>query len=163
MLKRLFLSRSRVSGSRGPVYLRLQERFARDKDLGITEAWDYNIHLPGLRQAVGYVSLRLGESPALYYLGHIGYRVYEPYRGQGLAARAVQALLPMMRELGLKSVVITTDLDNMPSIKTCQNLGCILESSVPVPFAYRAICMGSPAKHRFIYFVDEENINENSG
>jgi RimJ/RimL family protein N-acetyltransferase len=101
------------------------------------------------------VSLRLGESPQLYYLGHIGYRVEEPFRGHGYAARAVAALRPVLLGLGLHTVVITTDVDNVPSRRTCERLGCVLERVAPVPPQYRALCMDSPAKCRYILFVQE--------
>ena len=57
-----------------------------------------------------------------------------------------------MREEGLNSVVITTDTDNWPSRRTCEKLGCVLESVVPVPEAYRILCSGSTAKCRYIFF-----------
>ena len=128
-------------------------RNAADLTTGIRESHTYDICLPGTRTAVGYVSLRLGESPELYYLGHIGYRVEEDFRGHGYAGKAVAMLYPVMERLGLASVVITTDTDNVPSRVTCERLGCILERVVTVPMKYRPLCMMSPAKCRYILRV----------
>ena len=76
---------------------------------------------------------RLGESPCVYYFGHIGYHVDPPWRGHHYAARACALLEPLIAASGKSSIVITTDPDNMPSRHTCERIGCILESIVPVP------------------------------
>ena len=83
-------------------------------------------------------------------MGHIGYRIDAPYRGHGYAARACEMLIPFMRELQLKSVCITANPDNTPSRKTCERIGCVLESIVAVPPAYRAVCSGAEYKCRYI-------------
>ena len=42
---------------------------------GVRDGYTFDICLRDQRKPVGYISLRLGESPRLYYLGHVGYRV----------------------------------------------------------------------------------------
>lgn len=150
MFRRLFFPHSRLQGD--GLELHLAERTTRDKHQGIRESITYDIIHPGSFLYAGYVSLRLGESPEIYYLGHIGYRVEPAFRGHGLAARAVAALRPLIIDQGFYSLSITTDTDNIPSRKTCERLQCVLESIVPVPPPYRALCMNSPAKCRYIYF-----------
>ena len=152
MFRRLFFSRTVLHGQ--GVDLRFRDRTTRDRNQGIRESYTYDICLIDSGEPVGYISLRLGESPEIYYLGHIGYRVEEPWRGHHYAARAVQALLPLIKDLGMLSISITTDPDNIPSRKTCEKLGCVLENIVPVPPRYRALCMNSPAKCRYILLVD---------
>ena len=61
-------------------------------------------------------------------------------------------MTPVMQQEGLQSLVITTDTDNWASRRTCEKIGCVLESVVPVPEAYRILCSGSTAKCRYIYF-----------
>lgn len=145
--------RSRVFASDGVIELRLAERHVRDAACGITDGCLWDIRARGEASPAGYVSLRIGESPALYYLGHIGYRVYEGFRGHGYAARAVRLLYPAMRARGLRSVVITTNPENAASRATCRNLGCVLESTVSVPDAYREICMGAAHKCRYVLML----------
>lgn len=132
------------------IQLKLVERRMRDQKCGIQDGYTLDIYEHGVTAPAGYVSLRIGESPALFYLGHIGYRVYEGFRGHGYAARAVRLLFPLMREHGLRTVVITTNPENAASRATCRNLGCVLESIVPVPAAYRELCLGATHKCRYI-------------
>ena len=67
------------------------------------------------------------------YLGHIGYHVDPPFRGHGAALRACRLCVSVLADLGMRTFVITTDEDNLPSILTCERLGCTLECSVDVP------------------------------
>lgn len=126
-----------------------------DEELGIEEEYTFNIRPKGTRTNAGYISFRVGESPGLYYLGHIGYRVEMPHRGKGYAARAVLLLMPLMREEGFRSVVITTNEDNMPSRKTCEKINCVLENIVPVPLEFQDLCMGARSKCRYILLLQE--------
>lgn len=126
-----------------------------DEECGSPGGFTFDIYPVNSRRAAGYVSLRLGESPALYYLGHIGYRVYEHSRGHGYAHKAVRLLLPLMREKGLLSVVITTNEDNLPSRATCEKLGCVLERVAPVPERFRGLCMGALTKCRYVLLAGE--------
>jgi predicted acetyltransferase len=155
---RHFLARPMVQGLE--IDLKLKERFGPDRAVGSTESLVYGIYPSGTREMIGYVSLRLGESPGLYYLGHIGYRVEDGYRGHGYAAEAVHMLLPLMRKMGLRTVVITTDTDNIPSRKTSERLGCVLERVVTVPPDYLSLCMMSPAKCRYILAVVSGELDE---
>lgn len=132
--------------------LKMVERRMRDTECGIVDGYTLDIYPRGETRPAGYVSLRIGESPELYYLGHIGYRVYNEFRGHGYAAHAVRLLFPLMREHGLRSVVITTNPENAASRATCRNLGCVLENIVPVPQAYRELCMGAAHKCRYILY-----------
>ena len=134
------------------IVLRLTNYQVSDASCGIEDGYLFHIYKRHSLRKMGYISLRLGESRGLYYLGHIGYRIDEPYRGHGYAAQACELLNPIMREEGLLSVVITTDTDNWASRRTCEKIGCILESVVPVPEEFRVMCSGSTAKCRYIYF-----------
>ena len=141
----------------GVIDLRLSGEDVFNEECGIQDGYVFYIYKHHGLHKMGYVRLRLGESPSLYYLGHIGYRIDPPYRGNGYAKQACELLQPLMREHGLRSVVITTDTDNAASRKTCEHLGCVLESIADVPNEYRVLCSGSEKKCRYIYFVREEN------
>ena len=151
-MRRLFQLFSRRSTfSDGEIDLVLSGDDVTDEECGIEDGFTFCIYPKGARKYAGYVSLRLGESGALYYLGHIGYRVEPEFRGRGYAGKACRLLLPLIQRLGMESVVITTNVDNIPSRKTCEKLGCTLERIAPVPMEYRAICAGATQKCRYIW------------
>lgn len=141
--------------SDGEIELVLGNDDCSDEECGILDGFLFRIYHCETREYTGYVSLRLGESPALYYLGHIGYRIEEKYRGHGYAFAACKLIKPFIQKLCLESVVITTDTDNIASRKTCEHLECELECISPVPLAYRKLCSGSRAKCRYIWKLDQ--------
>lgn len=122
-----------------------------DEDMGFGDCWDYIIAPHDVRREAGRISLRLGESPCVYYFGHIGYHVDEPYRGQHYARRACELLRPLIVAAGKSSVVITCDPDNIPSRRTCEGLGCTLERIVDVPRAISSRWEISDVKCRYIW------------
>ena len=146
---RLFSRRKLFSD--GEIDLLLSDSDVSDAECGIVDGFLFYIYHKKTRKYAGYVSLRLGESPALYYLGHIGYRIEPEWRGNHFAEKACRLLLPLLDELHMESVVITTDVDNIASRRTCERLGCQLERIAPVPEKYRTICSGSVAKCRYIW------------
>ena len=132
-----------------PIYLE-----EPDSDMGFGEIYDYIILPHGIRREAGRISLRLGESPCVYYFGHIGYHVDLPYRGRHYARRACALLRPVIEAAGKSSVVITTDPDNLPSRRTCEGLGCTLERVVQVPESIRGRWIISEVKCRYIWRMD---------
>ena len=148
-LLRLFSRKPMFSD--GEIDLVLSNQDVSDPDAGIEDGYLFCIYPAGTRDYAGYVSLRLGESPALYYLGHIGYRIEESHRGRGYAEKAGRLLLPLLGRLHLGSVVITANVENAPSRRTAEKLGCALERIAPVPPEYRLICSGATQKCRYIW------------
>ena len=58
-----------------------------------------------------------------YVLGHVGFGVIPSKRGRGYAAKAILALLPDARALGLAHVDMTTTPDNIASQRTIERAG----------------------------------------
>ena len=141
----------RTMYSDGIIDLSASSRDETDEKCGSVDCYAFDIHPAGSRRYAGYISIRLGESPELYYLGHVGYRVEEMYRGDHFALRACRLLEPFLAGMRIRSLVITNDPDNLASRKTCEALGCILERTTPVPQAYRYIVSGSTAKCRYLW------------
>lgn len=148
--------RRKVMFSDGEVELILSSAGFLEVGSGIRDGYTFDICLPRLKKPVGYISLRLGESPALYYLGHIGYRVHRDFRGHSYARKALALLIPLMRKEDLLHPVITTNIDNWPSRKTCEKLGCRLEHIAPVPLEHREVCSGAEYKCRYILCIKPE-------
>ena len=139
--------------SDGVITLIASELTQEDADLGIRRTFLFRIVPCGTKKDAGRISLRCGESRGLYYFGHIGYHVGEKFRGHGYALRACRLLVPLCRVLCLHSLVITTDTDNMASRRTCEKLGCELESIVPVPPDLRQQYGMGSHKCRYIYRI----------
>lgn len=119
--------------------------------IGCEHALSFNIVERASRKSAGKISLRIGDSAEQFYLGHIGYHIDPPFRGHGYAARACGLCASALATFGLRTVVITTDPDNLPSIKTCQKLNCELECTVRVPRAISERLDISSAKRRYIW------------
>ncbi|MBQ6400065.1 MAG: GNAT family N-acetyltransferase [Clostridia bacterium] len=127
---------------------------AKELEFGHEQIWSITLH--NQRREIGQISYRTGESRAVYYFGHIGYHVDPAYRGHHYAARACQLLRKEILLSGKCSVVITCDPDNLPSRKTCQSLGCRMESVCSVPEKMQRDFELSPAKCRYIWKMKEE-------
>ena len=134
MLLRLFSRRAMFSDDQ--IELVLSNQDVADEACGIDDGYLFSIYRAKTRDYVGYVCLRLGESPALYYLGHIGYRIEEKHRGNGWAGRACRLMRPLI-----------------------ERLGCVLERIADVPPEQRTICAGAPQKCRYIWRMGQ---NENA-
>lgn len=124
-------------------------------ELGFGQVYNYLITPHGKSREMGQIELRLGESRSIYYFGHIGYHIDPPYRGHRYALRACRLLLPLIRQSGKSSIVITTDTDNIGSRKTCAYLGCHLERTVPVPLDITRRFEISSRKVRYIWCPEE--------
>ena len=142
--------------SDGVIDLTASSRDETDEKCGIVDCYAFDIHPAGSHRYAGYVSIRVGESPELYFLGHVGYRVEEMYRGNHFALRACRLLEERLALMDFRSLVITNDPDNLPSRKTCEELGCVLERTTPVPPEYRYIVNGSAAKCRYIWLPERK-------
>jgi predicted acetyltransferase len=136
--------------SNGIVDLYPINAYEDSSEIGAMRSYGYIIAPGGLAKEAGRISLRVGESRSLYYFGHIGYHIDKGYRGQHYALHACRLIAGLCRELELHSVVITTNVDNPASRKTCESLGCILESVVFVPEDLRARYGLPPLKCRYI-------------
>ena len=150
----MFFRRLRPQFSDGVIDLAPVYLGEPDSGMGFGETYDYIILPHGQKREAGRISLRLGESPCVYYFGHIGYHVDPPFRGRHYARRACALLRPIIEAAGKSSVVITTDPDNTPSRRTCEGLGCVLERVVDVPQEIRSRWEISEVKCRYIWRMD---------
>jgi len=76
----------------------------------------------------GRLAIRHRLTPHLHEVGgHIGYDVRQSARRQGHATAMLRAALPVARGLGIRSVLVTCDVDNMASRKVIEANGGILD------------------------------------
>ena len=147
----MLFHRNRAEFTDGIIDLIPVHVFPSESALGFghEQTWKIVPHLE--RREMGRISFRSGEGRYIYYYGHIGYHIDPPYRGASWALHACRLCLPIFAAMHMRSFVITTDDDNFPSIKTCERLGCVLESTVDVPVWCREEFEISCRKRRYVY------------
>lgn len=70
---------------------------------------------------VGRLILREGNDEECYYDGHLGYTIYEEYRGHHYGYKAC---VQLQRMINKDHVIITCDPSNIPSQKIVKKLNC---------------------------------------
>ena len=69
----MLFRRVRAEFSDGVIDLLPLRLYPPEKEMGFGRVYDYMIVPHGTHREVGRISLRMGESPCVYYFGHIGY------------------------------------------------------------------------------------------
>ena len=152
MLLRLF---QRPAYSDGEIDLYAVWRGLDDDDgMALGEICEYVIAEHGKKKEIGRVEARMGEGVCAYYFGHVGYHIDPEWRGHHYALHACRLILPVFRRFGKRNVVITCDPDNLPSRKTCEELGCELERVVKVQQFVRDRWSISREKCRYIWYME---------
>jgi tagatose 1,6-diphosphate aldolase len=125
---------------------------------GISPAYSFWMRLrpecfpPGKRPIpmAGGISLRIGSDENIeLYFGHLGYHVFPAARSNRYAQRACQLLFPLARAHGFRTLWITCNPENLPSRRTCENLGGALVDIVPVPKSNSLYEQGDREKCRY--------------
>jgi predicted acetyltransferase len=101
---------------------------------------------------VGRINLRVGDSDHVIIVGHVGYEIAEVYRGHGYALQACRAFAPFVRTI-YPSVIITSDPENVASVRTIERLGAEFIEEVPVPPNDPQYARGSRSKRRYCWRV----------
>lgn len=156
----MWFRRQKAAYSDGVIDLVPLDLYPPERAMGFGRNYDFMITEHGRRFEIGRISLRVGESPCVYYFGHIGYHIDPPYRGHRYARRACELLRPLIDLHGKASVVITCDPDNWPSRKTCEGLGCVLERIVAVPEDIQVRWEISAVKCRYIWRMNDATGDE---
>jgi tagatose 1,6-diphosphate aldolase len=101
-------------------------------------------------EAMGGINLRLRlDADLTRYAGQVGYRVAEPFRGHGYAARALRLLMPLVSRVGYGELWITCDPANAASRRSCERAGAELVEIVGVPQDSEMYRLGIREKCRY--------------
>ncbi len=85
-------------------------------------------------ELMGEINLRAGFTENIrLYRGNIGFTVYEDFRGDYLSARSCQLLEPFIMFLGLGTIWLTCNTDNIASKKNIEYLGATYVETVHMP------------------------------
>ena len=117
----------------GEIDLILEEKHPANKEKGLVPDYAYKIALHGETEKIGEITIRIGNNKKIYYGGHIGYGIYEKFRGRHYAAKACNILKQVALAHGLDRIAITCNPDNIASRKTCEFLGAKLTEIVDLP------------------------------
>ena len=114
------------------LMLVLQKFSDADPDQNKVPAYKFLIcDRSGLR--LGECTLRLGYTDRLYYGGHIGYGIDEAFRGHHYAEKACRILFRLAAAHGMDYLYISCTPENLPSFRTCENLGGKLLETTELP------------------------------
>lgn len=138
----------------------LNDIYGNEPDEGIIKTLSFDIKPYGKDIKMGYIDLRVGDSAYLYYMGNIGYRIEEKYRGHNYASKAVKLVLNQAIKENMKSVIITCSPENMPSYKTLVNCKAKLIETVEVPQWHELYKRGEMIK--CIFKIDLDGIKNES-
>ena len=114
----------------------------------------YHFQIMADGQPVGKISLRIGYPDSLLYGGQIGYNVDEPYRGHGYAGAACRLLFPVMRTHGMRSAIITNNVENTASRRVCEKIGARFLCQIDIPEDHEMYKNGSRRVN--VYALDAE-------
>lgn len=129
-----FMDRAKADGklTDGEIVLRFDELTEGDPERNWVPAYHFSI-CDRQGKKMGVCDLRIGHNELLYYGGHIGYGVDEPYRGHHYAGKACRILFRLAGELGLGHVIITCNPENAASRRTCEYAGGTLLEIAELP------------------------------
>jgi predicted acetyltransferase len=118
----------------GDLELVLIEKSPADPSKGYVPAYGFEMRRAGNPEAIGNISLRVGDTVRLrMYGGHLGYGVKPAFRGHHYAARACRLLFPLARRHGIRELWITCNPDNIASRRTCELAGATFVEIVDLP------------------------------
>jgi predicted acetyltransferase len=130
------------------VRLRYEGAVPGDEARGLVPYYHFRILTPDGEDA-GHINLRVGDTPHVQFAaGQVGYEISPAFRGRALAYRACQALAPFAKSL-YPTLLLTTDPDNVPSIRTIEKLGATFLDEVAVPEDDPHALRGSLRKRRY--------------
>ncbi|WP_346959223.1 GNAT family N-acetyltransferase [uncultured Arthrobacter sp.] len=81
-------------------------------------------------KVLGGIALRHESGRDVDVLGHVGYGLRPSARGRGLAVKALREMLGVAQARGMNRVLLCSFVDNVPSVKTIERCGGVLDGIV---------------------------------
>lgn len=135
------------------IDLVIEQKLPQDDNKGYLPSYKYNITLHKSQEVIGKIDIRIGFNENIYYGGNIGYMVYEEYRGNNYAYKACKLIKQVAIAHKMSKLDITCNPDNIPSRKTCEKLGLILEEIVDLPEDNEMYKEGERKKCRYVWHL----------
>ena len=149
-LKMETLPKAPTSLKYGSVKIVFDQVTQGDKRRGFVPGYRFTI-FNAREDEVGHLNFRVGTSEHVEKAaGHIGFEIFERYRGNRYAGDACLALAPWVAEVSVR-VLITVDPGNQGSIRTIERLGADFLDEVAVPEGDPHWLRGSFRKLRYLW------------
>lgn len=115
--------------------------------------YKFQIYLNSTNDSIGYINLRFGNNDKLInYLGHIGYGIDEPFRGNSYSKKACELLKIILNYYSIKEVYLTCNPENFASKKIIEKLGSIYTYTSDT----RTYSENEPSKLVYKWLIDLE-------
>ena len=82
---------------------------------------------------VGKISIRIGDNFNAYYNGHIGYEIFENYRGNNYSFYSAKLVLNVAKLHKMTKLYLSCKKTNIASIKIIEKLGAANKKIVSIP------------------------------
>jgi predicted acetyltransferase len=115
------------------ISLVIERKTPEDLEKGYVPSYRYQIYINKTTEHVGAIEIRIGYNTGLYYGGHIGYTIFEQFRGNHYALKACELIKEVAKCHQMEYIYITCNPDNLASRKTCEKLGLELLEVVDLP------------------------------
>jgi predicted acetyltransferase len=115
------------------------------------------LFLAGTDTRVGSIVLRIGEmssSKEFYYDCHIGYHIYDEFRGLGFAVRGCKLISILAKLHEMTELLITCNDQNLGSIRVIEKLGADFLETIEIPKEYLDENDQSNKRHRYKWVID---------
>ena len=116
------------------LILQVMQKYSGDDEM--IPLYYYDIIRKADNVTVGKISIRIGNNFHSNYNGHIGYEIFNKYRGNGYAYKASLLVLDVARFHDMKFIYLTCDEGNVASYRTIEKLGTELVEICDAPREY---------------------------
>lgn len=133
-IEREFLDLPRVDGKLRLVFSRTGP--VSPPDSTVPGYW-FNMLQHGTDILMGRINIKAGHTENIVrYRGHLGFEVFEQWRGNHYSARSCLLLVPILRQLQLNTVWLTCNVDNYASRNNIERIGAVYRETVTIPPSY---------------------------
>ncbi|MCP4747146.1 MAG: GNAT family N-acetyltransferase [Desulfobacteraceae bacterium] len=132
----------------GPVKLNFEKIIGVEPGAELVPFYHFKI-LTNEGNIVGHINFKVGDTNHIRQcVGHIGYKIFPEYRGNSYSYFACDAIRPFLRTF-YKKVILTSDPDNVPSIKIIKKLNAKFLNEITVPVQDPSYKDGARRKKRY--------------
>ncbi|AFS78505.1 putative Acyl-CoA N-acyltransferase [Gottschalkia acidurici 9a] len=117
----------------GEIDLKIEEKIPYNEEKDYVPTYKYRITIHDSDDRIGEINIRIVYNEGIYFCGNIGYMIEKMYRGNSYAVKACKIIKDVAIAHEMKKLIITCNLDNFPSRKTCEKIGLKLKDMIDLP------------------------------